>query len=293
MATTPTHNIQYPVLSDTINLPGDLQSMAESTDAAITANGGGGGGNVLVVDDLSNVPPGTPVGTVIVVDPLLVTSLVAPVIAESTNVEYESLVSNDWVLNLPATTQVGDYLVTVLHSQASDYAADVTPPAGWTRLGPAFAVGTSSKRYGAMFGRIADGTEGSSVTFTAPTSGDRKLGCVLRLTGVDTSNPVVASTDLERQGTMATAAFSGGSHLEITHLGSTCAAPNYGTVSTAGAGTTLVETGFAIANDGLQSDDWQHVYQRDVTDGAGGLTWALDGPAVAADHMNVVVFRGL
>ena len=216
----------------------------------------------------------------------------APAIESFSAVEYFAQAVDYWTLDIPAGTQPGDYLVAFLHSQATGMTSDASS-VGWTRLGEAFASPPADERYGAAFGRVADGTEGATVTFADPGGpGPRKLGCVVRLTGVDTTNAVVAYTDNQTLDTaMDTAAFSGGPHLELTHIGATCAAGNYGTVATAGVGTTVVATGAGPVDDGTASADWQHVYQRGVTGGGGGLTWAVDGPAPAADHMNCYVIR--
>ena len=214
-----------------------------------------------------------------------------PVIESFSAVEYSGTTLDYWTLDIPAGTQPGDYLVAFLHSQKSGMASDASA-SGWTRLGGAFVTTPGDERYGAAFGRVADGTEGATVTFLDEAVGPRKLGCVVRLTGVDTTHAVVAYTDNQTLDTvMDTAVFSGGPHLELTHIGATCAAGNYGTIATAGVGTTIVTTGAGPADDGTASADWQHVYRRAVTDGGGGLTWALDGPAPAADHMNCYVIR--
>lgn len=100
----------------------------------------------------------------------------------------------------PATA-VGDLLVVQCAGRSG--AAIFTPPAGWTRINDTTvsSIGIST------FYRVADGTEGSTITFTSAVVA-RMAGGMVRVTGADPLTPVdVKSTNT---GTAATSLVATG-----------------------------------------------------------------------------------
>lgn len=86
------------------------------------------------------------------------------------------------------TTTAGDFLVVFVAIHGATDPGAITPPAGWTIAQPNSIAGAaynsgSTVRFGAFF-RIADGTEGSTFTFSWTTSSSSSWA-ILDYTGVN------------------------------------------------------------------------------------------------------------
>jgi hypothetical protein len=93
------------------------------------------------------------------------------------------------IVNVPAGVVAGDLLLAAV---TQDGNGNFTTPAGWTSL--LTSDGSRSPRL-AIFRRVAGAAEPASYTFTSSRSDDI-AGGMMRLRGVDTSNPVAASAIL-------------------------------------------------------------------------------------------------
>jgi len=93
------------------------------------------------------------------------------------------------VINKPTGTASGDVLVAFVGARNSS-SVTCTAPAGWTSI-TSQARGSLGKAF--AFYRVADGSEGSTFTFTLSIS-EAHSGGILALTGVDTANPINVST---------------------------------------------------------------------------------------------------
>lgn len=97
-------------------------------------------------------------------------------------------------VGLPAYSS-GDYCVICLaNDEPNDTFVMTAAPVGWTRLTPAttaYGSATSDCEF-AMWGKLMDGTEGSSIDMNGATSdsGSRQSGVTFTLSNVNASNPV-------------------------------------------------------------------------------------------------------
>ncbi len=95
---------------------------------------------------------------------------------------------------MPASIQSGDFLVAFIHNQSSTAPTDATA-AGWSRVGAPFIANDTSTRTTGFFTRIATSSEPTSYTFTfSSAAAARSVGVIMCFSGVDTTNPVVASS---------------------------------------------------------------------------------------------------
>jgi hypothetical protein len=94
----------------------------------------------------------------------------APLLRASATNLTEASNSTSHTCPVPAGVVVGDLLILLVAQYVYD-GATVTPPSGWTSRGN-HADGSATSGAGmAVFTRVADGTEGSSVSFTTSASG--------------------------------------------------------------------------------------------------------------------------
>jgi hypothetical protein len=96
----------------------------------------------------------------------------------------------------PAGVADGDLLVAYLTDQGSTQASDFSL-AGWTRVGPAFIASSANTRVTSVFYRAipsAAAETATSYTFASPSSTNRRSALIYRLTGVDPTTPVGASS---------------------------------------------------------------------------------------------------
>ncbi|MGC3954647.1 MAG: glycerophosphodiester phosphodiesterase family protein [Propionicimonas sp.] len=122
----------------------------------------------------------------------------APVVTGVPEVVYQSQ-SDPAAMGFarPTGLQDGDVLVAWLRSQSTGWASDWTPPAGFSRIGPAFASNSTSRTNGWFARAITDaGSEPGSYTFTAPSTGARRIGMLAVIRGALASPlPAGATTD--------------------------------------------------------------------------------------------------
>ncbi len=120
-------------------------------------------------------------------------------------------------LGLPTGTQSGDYLIAFVHDQTTAATVDFTPPAGWSKIGPAFTASSAPQRVTSMFAKFATGSEPATFDFTTPGVGGRVVGIIHGYSGVDSTSPVAASSGFSQNGSTSTslsvAAFAGSSSL--------------------------------------------------------------------------------
>lgn len=160
-------------------------------NGALSLTGGGTGSGILVLDEVTPVPVGTPAGTVIgrsaSAEPVGQMEVIA---ATRTTSSAES--ASDVSLAIPSGTVAGDLLVavTAVHTNS----ATATAPAGWVKL-QEIGLGDSNFRTTTIWG------------YPVPTSGDipagaqlfawnvggRVGGAMFRVTGVDLTTPVLAN----------------------------------------------------------------------------------------------------
>lgn len=92
-------------------------------------------------------------------------------------------------INKPTGVVAGDVMIVNIAQGGNNSTAPVL--AGWTIIdGRSLAGGT--QRYGAALYRVADGTEGSSFTFTLGSGTDAAAGSVIAFSGVDVTGGVKA-----------------------------------------------------------------------------------------------------
>lgn len=110
-----------------------------------------------------------------------------PTYTTPTTTQFASVVTSMSV-NLPASISSGDLLLAFVQTR---YATSWTVPSGWNEL--ASQVGGSSVGELTVFNRAADGTEGSTASWTAGT-GNTAAWQVLKITGWDgTTTPEVGT----------------------------------------------------------------------------------------------------
>lgn len=104
-------------------------------------------------------------------------------------------------INKPALVAPGDLLLAFLTFNSTP---TISPPSGWTQVGTTVTDGFSACR-SMCWRRIADGSEGSSFTWTRSTTGDG-AGGIARITGFDPTTPInVSASNSESSGTAPTA----------------------------------------------------------------------------------------
>lgn len=103
----------------------------------------------------------------------------------------------DVVLAKPSagvTVQNGDVLIAALRGQNASGAGDYAL-AGWSRIGPAFIPNNDARLTGFFIHVVTNaGTEPATYTFVPTTRSGRSVGAMFVVRGVDTTNPVVATS---------------------------------------------------------------------------------------------------
>lgn len=89
----------------------------------------------------------------------------------------------------PVDTAVGDLLLAFVGTVSVGAAATVNVPAGWTAINNT-AITTL---YGRAFYRIADGTEGASITFTFASNATQTVAEIHRIIGTHATTPIDVS----------------------------------------------------------------------------------------------------
>ena len=113
-------------------------------------------------------------------------------VVEGYNVNGSTTASESLVLDKPTGVQVGELLLLIVGNDDGDNGAEFTDNlAGWNYIGTSGDKSNAAADIGA-FWRIADGTEGTTVTVTA-TSDDDWFGWYIRISGADSTNPINAS----------------------------------------------------------------------------------------------------
>jgi hypothetical protein len=127
-----------------------------------------------------------------------------PPVVEAYEISKQTTTSSSAVVTLtaPSGIQAGELLLMMTFNDAPFDGAVYDTPTGWTKI---YEVGGSSPdTYGAAFYKVADGNEGSSqdITYSAPSIENNNISWYLRLSSVDTDNPI------EGVGTVFNASFS-------------------------------------------------------------------------------------
>lgn len=157
---------------------------------------------ILVLSDVSEVPPGTPVNTPIIV-PSVATFGPAPTVIGS-DTSSSNAAGATLVVDIPSTgtPAAGDYIVVALTSMSSAIAQAWTAPDGtWTLLSPALIdLGSgqnSNTRVTAVFAKLLTGAPAASYTFTSPGSdSQRRIAAVTVVRNVDAGAPVASASAL-------------------------------------------------------------------------------------------------
>ncbi len=103
---------------------------------------------------------------------------------------------------VPADAQAGEVLLAVLTGQGQT-ASDWTPPPGWTRIGPDH-TDSLDHRLQSFFILPLTGSPAATYQFTAPGSGNRLLGVMVRVQNLNIDDPVVVSFGPEGTGISGT-----------------------------------------------------------------------------------------
>ena len=146
----------------------------------------------------------------------------------------------------PAGLVDGETLIAFINCQGPGVTADLTPPVGWTRIGPPFVASSVTYRYKiALIHYVGTASsEPSSYSTAAPagSAGQRWSSVCFRVSGLDTSNVVDSSSAFFDLGSNATA-------------GNTAAGTNTGLVlcfvggdAAAGVDATLTSFGTGFSN---------------------------------------------
>ena len=106
------------------------------------------------------------------------------------NATPETSPTNEIILTKPAGWAVYDLFLVFVSSDSED-GPEWNTKTGWTLL--VNCGDTSTKTLTGIYYRIADGTEGSTETFTQ-TNDDDLMGYWIRISGVDTSDPIHTPT---------------------------------------------------------------------------------------------------
>ena len=110
-------------------------------------------------------------------------------------------------VNRPTGLAVGDLLLAAVSIDGGTGASITAAPAGWTLLGGA-KVNSTTNVGQAVYWRVATATDVAASGFTwSINTAKRMSAAVMRVTGVDTANPIAAST--VNQGTGTTLSASG------------------------------------------------------------------------------------
>lgn len=259
-------------------------------------------GNIIVVNDLSEIPLGTPSGTVVVVSagaPPPPASF-APVVVSTSIGGIQS--GTDLTISKPIGTSDGDYLVAFVASQSSTFVSDVVLPAGWSRIcWPFVSPPGSEMRYNSVFGKriLNNLSETSSYVFQFEDGNtSRLIGAIVAVSRVNTSSnpvdsfngPVSSATPLSAQLPATTVLTDNALAFAFVHTVQT--AGNSGVVSsiTGGWESAVTNTVTTIANG---SSDSISVFVSDANKGPIGGTISIPGPSVSADAEAIVVLRGI
>lgn len=174
---------------------GDVAAPVATATMSATAPAVNAGGTVTVAATLSTASAAAPA-------PVVSGGGGSATIAmQGTGTIYESASSASIVIPYPSGIVAGELLLA-----QGIFAGGVVPdapPTGWTLAADADPGANIS---GAVWYRVADGTETGSVTFTSPNTANRATGHMQRWSGVDTTTPLdVAGVVGTATGTSVTA----------------------------------------------------------------------------------------
>lgn len=201
----------------------------------------------------------------------------------------------------PASLQDGDYLVMAFRGQTSATGTELTLPAGWTRIGPAFVAPNSTVRYNGWFGyRVTTAaSEPASYSFSvnAGQAGSRLSGGIIAVRGVNT-DPVVSSAAFTAISNIAAtstpAVTTAANSLVLTSIALETTATNVGTVPSTPSGWTKQFQVNGPVADGSASASWLHVYSKTSTVVESAImNAAVTGPAATSPAAGALVLRGI
>lgn len=173
----------------------------------------------------------------------------APVIVGTPETFFSAGVVGPHTLARPEGLQAGDVLVVWLRSQATDWAANWTPPVDWSHAGPAF-VPNYTQRVGSWFLHpVSDPeSEPEQYAFTPYSSSGRRGGALMVVRGAALS-PALSGSSTAYAGTIvggaradafAVADVTGADHLVLFAGNSEFSSPNSHTPLTLPAGYAQV-----------------------------------------------------
>jgi len=193
------------------------------------------GSEVIVLDETTPVPAGTPAWT------LIARSVAAPPppaleVITSTMTTARGTTGTGVTLGIPAGTVTGDLLVVVVTNSTTG--GTFTPPAGWVTLQHLTAFGDYRTTY--VFAYSVTGSAPGAPTFTASGSA-RYVGAMFRVRGADLTTPLaVAGTSGSRTtNTMHVPALAGAAGtLVLSVTNDQATSPNQPIPHVLGAGLT-------------------------------------------------------
>jgi PKD repeat protein len=208
--------------------------------------------------------------------------------------------SNTHPIAYPSDIQNGDVLLTFMHGQSAAATADMTPPAGWSRIGPEFFPAASYRYHGIFIHTVTDITsEPTSVTFTHHTSINttRKVGQMIAVRNVRPGDPLSTFTQYTAatNGTALTtdnATVGESNALALLQFGATTSAASTVFVSGVSSGWTQVGYGVGPVVDGSAAADWQYIDSHIADVGTYTMTATITGPVASASAEATLVLRG-
>jgi hypothetical protein len=151
--------------------------------------------------DIDEMPPGPPDGNTEDIQEV-VGGTSAPVVEGFQATNGGSATSTNLVLDAPAGITPGELLLLIVGNDDNTATAQFgTTPAGWNYIGE--GGDNSADAHIGAFWRIADGTEGPTVTVVAQ-SADNWWGWYIRISGADTTTPINVNNFAQSTGNAGT-----------------------------------------------------------------------------------------
>lgn len=225
--------------------------------------------------------------------------MAAPTIASSASYGAASQ-STSYDVDLPAGISTGDLLLLILAGEDSAANADIfDTPTGWTSLGQSDNTGGVEDAQLEVLVRVADGTEGSTVTIGGLAGADYAAAICLRITGWsgtigdvtlgaftlsggNTSSPVAASMSGRAVDDLVVACLAfDGADAETTTGSGTGWGAVAGQKGSAGgnAGAFVAYASRAITSAGASND---YTFSTATSDGAVTVQVAIPAPAASS-----------
>jgi hypothetical protein len=127
--------------------------------------------------------------------------MTTPALAGSAATTTSAGVTSPMTLNLPASIAAGDLLVCQIARRGGSQT--YTFPAGWVQVSGAASLENAQGQFD-LFYKIADGTEGATISVSSTVAGSNRMTCwIARFTGADNAGTPVAAAAAEGSATDA------------------------------------------------------------------------------------------